>query len=104
MIEPNPFAPAPKAVNAKTNAASQAASTGRCSRHARPNGPRSRPEAVAGPGRPGSSPALWSRQAASRNAAATKTADAANGRVSTHHLAPAEPNARLNSTQPSGDT
>src|SRR5215472_9061141 len=104
MIEPIPFAPAPNAAKAKTKAANQAASTGRCNRHARPNGPRSRPEAVARPGRSGSNPALWSRQAASRNAAATKTADAASGRMSTHHLSPAEPNARVSSTQPSGET
>src|SRR5215831_2415326 len=104
MIEPNPFAPAPKAAKAKTNAASQAASVGHCSRHARPNGPRSRPEAAVRPGRSGSSPALWSRQAASKNAATTKTADAASGKASTHQRSPAEPNARVNSTQPSGET
>src|SRR4029077_6937883 len=50
-----------------------------------------------------SSPALWSRQAASRNAAATKTAVAASGRGSTHERSPADPNARVSPTQPSGE-
>src|SRR5690349_23086318 len=104
MIEPTPFAPAPRAAKPKTKAASQAARTGHWSRHARPDGPRSRPEAVVRPGRSGSSPALWSRQAASRKADATKTAEAASGRVSAHHFSPAEPKARVSSTQPTGET
>ena len=62
--EPMPLAAAPDAAKMNATPAIQPPSTPRCNRQARLSGPRSRPEALARPGRSGSSPAPRSRRAA----------------------------------------
>ena len=62
--EPIPWAAAPDAAKTHTTPATHPPSAPRCSRQARPKGPRSQREAVGRPGRSGSTPAPWSRRAA----------------------------------------